>query len=311
MTLTKPESWHEERLSGIGGSDAPVVVLGDYYDRTAHDLFLEKTGAIPPTNLDSPDIRRGLRQEPIAAKLYEEQSGYKVRRVNQLLRHPEQPFMVAHIDREILGLDGAPLEIKCPRSMVFRRYQLEGIPEGIQIQGQHYLSVKGKGVVVFGIFCAEVDELLIVPVERDQELIDLIEAKEAVFWDRVQAGQWPETAPAEEKIELPPIGGELVKIETEDWFRAAAALHEARSIKADAEALEAEAKNQILVLMGEYDVVEGAGLRVYHREQAGRRSLDKKALQAAHPDIDLTQYEKVGKPFKAFRPYFLEEGRNG
>ena len=307
MTLpARDEKWHEERRTGLGGSDAPVVVLGEYYGKTDHDLFLEKTGAIAPDDYDSPDIRRGLRQEPIAAQVYEEISGYKVRRVKKILRHKERPYILANIDREILGLDGAPLEIKCPRAMTFRKYQMEGIPEGIQIQGAHYLAVKGKGQVIFAIFCAELDEMLIVPVERDQELINLILDKESEFWSYVEAGEFPEL-PAPKPLDLLPIGGELVKVDTAEWVKAAAAFWTARGIKEEAIALEDEAKAKIIKLMGEHDVVEGAGLRVYHREQAGRKSFDKKALQAAHPEINIDDFYKVGEPFRSFRPYRIKE----
>ncbi len=304
--LTKrPDSWHEERRAGIGGSDAPVIVLGEYYGKTPRDLFLEKTGALPPDNLDGPDIRRGNRQEPIAAQVYQEKTGQELRIIDKQLRHPSLPFMIAHIDREILP-SGDVLEIKCPRSMVFRKYQLEGIPEGIQIQGQHYLAVKGSQRVVFGIFSAELDDMLVVPVERDQPLISMIEAKDSVFWDYVQAGEmpWDDT---QEKIELPPIGGELVKIDSEAWQTASAAWLEVKVMEKEVEELKARAKEELIFHMDGQPVVEGAGLRVYNREQSGRRTFDKKALKAAHPEIDLTQFEKVGKPFRSFRPYEVKE----
>jgi len=307
MTLVKPESWHEERLAGIGGSDAPVVVLGEYFGKTVRDLFLEKTRALPPDDINNPDIRRGIRQEPLAAQVFQEKTGLELRVISQQLKHPSLPFMVAHIDREILP-SGDVLEIKCPRAMVYRKYQLEGIPEGIQIQGQHYLSVKGSDMIVFGVFCAELDDMLIVPIERDPQLIDLIEAKESDFWDYVKAGEMPWDDTPVEKLDLPPIGGELVKIDTTAWRTAAAAWSEVKAVKKEVEELEAKAKEELIKHMDGQPVVEGAGLRVYYREQAGRRVFDKKALQAAHPEINIDDFYKVGKPFKSFRPYFVKEG---
>jgi putative phage-type endonuclease len=303
--LTKSQEWHEKRKEGIGGSDAPVIVLGEYFGKTPRDLFLEKTGAIVPPDINNPDIRRGNRQEPIAAQVYAEKTGDLLRVDEHMLRHPKFPFMLAHIDREILP-SGDVLEIKCPRSMVYRKYQLEGIPEGIQIQGQHYLSVKGSGRVVFAIFAAELDDMLIVPVERDQELIDLIEAKESVFWDHVQAGEmpWSET---EEKIELPPIGGELVRVDTEAWRMAATAWLEVQTMEKEVQALKTQTKQELIKHMDGQPVVEGTGLRVYYKEQGGRRTFDKATFKAAHPEINIDKFYKTGKPFKSFRPYEIKE----
>ena len=301
------DSWHKERLTGIGGSDSPVIVLGKYFGRTAHDLFLEKTGQIQSPDIDTPDTRRGKRQEPIAVRLYEQHTGYKTRKVNTLLRHPTKPFMIAHIDREILNQD-AILEVKCPRTTTFRKWQLQGIPEGAQIQGQHYLSVKRKGVVVIAVFCAELDELITVPIERDNELIDLIESKEEKFWNYVQTKAFPESDIIRaEPLGLPPIGGELIKIETEEWKKAAEALQDAIEIKKEAEELYGDAKEKIIALMGDYGVVEGFNLRCYNKWQTGRLTLDKKRLAFEHPELDLTKYEKQGKAFQVFRPYFLKE----
>ena len=154
--------WLQERQKGIGGSDAPIVVMGEYYGKTVQDLFYEKINPIIDSEPNA-DMRRGIRQEPIAAQLFEDQSGLKVRRVNKILTHPKHKFMLANIDREILNQDSI-LEIKCPRYMTFSKWKREGIPEGPIIQGQHYLAIKGKGKVIYGIFCAEIDELMIVPI---------------------------------------------------------------------------------------------------------------------------------------------------
>jgi len=54
------------------------------------------------------------------------------------------------------------------------------------------------------------------------------------------------------------------------------------------------------------EVAEGAGLRVYWREQAGRRFVDSKKLKALYPDI-YNQVLKQGKPYRAFRAYILKE----
>lgn len=309
MDPEEKKKWLDERRKGIGGSDSPVVLLGEYFGKTRKDLFLEKTGQVSPEELDkNPDVRRGTRQEPIAAALYQEITGNKVRKVNRILTHPEKPFMLANIDREILGMDGAILEIKCPRAGVFRKWQMEGIPEGPQIQGNHYMAVKRKGLVVFAIFCAELDEMMVVPVERDQELIDYIEDADTNFWNLVEAGEFTEQE-TQEKLELPPVGGEVITIDHPDWEKAVQSLRTAKELKADAEELEAEAKAKVQSIMEEReaDVVQGAGARVYWKWRDGKASVDAKRLQREEPDI-YQRYLKRGKPFRVFRPYLDLKG---
>jgi len=305
MTENKTQ-WLKERKKGIGGSDSPVVVLGEYYGKTARDLAIEKLSENVGDDLDNPDIRRGNRQEPIAAKVYEEITGHKVRPVKEILVHPKRSFMIASLDRMIEDLN-APLEIKCPRLLTYRKWKMEGIPEGPQIQGNHYLAVTGKKKIIFGIFCAEVDEMMIVPIERDQNLIDLIEDKEEAFWKLVQRGELPTYE--YEAPKLPAIGGEIIRLGSEKAIEVAQALREAKELQVEAKSLYEQAQKQMIALMGDAQAVQIDNTRIYYREQAGRKSFDKKLLQHEHPEIDLAAYEKQGKPFKVFRPFFdIKEG---
>ena len=133
------KAWLEERRQGIGGSDAPTIYLGDYYGRTWHDLWSDKVHG-DAVEIDSPDIRRGNRQEPIAAEVYVEESGHPVEVVEEIIRHPVHDFMAASLDRMIQP-EGIPLEIKCPRVATFFRWKQQGIPAGPLLQGQHYMAV--------------------------------------------------------------------------------------------------------------------------------------------------------------------------
>lgn len=307
LAFTDRTDWLEKRRSGIGGSDAPVIVLGEHFGRTWTDLWMDKVGLAEPQT-ETPAMRRGKRLEDVAADLYTEQTGQKVRRVNRIISADDYPFMLANVDRIITGTDDI-LEIKVPASHVIRKYRREGVPQGYQIQGQHYLKVLGRGAVVFGLYDVEWDEVLVIRVERDEELISLMVDKEAEFWGYVQAGEAP-PEPEAPAVDLPAVGGEVITMDSPDWARAIARLRESRTILEDAKAYEAGAQQEIKGLMDQAgaDVAEGAGARIYWRPQAGRRSLDKKALKKAHPDLNLDDFMKQGKPSRPFRPY-LEIGR--
>lgn len=300
--------WLEERRKGIGGSDSPVI-LGVSPFKTPLDLWQEKRGEgrdEPPT----PAMQRGTHLESLIAQIYSGKTGRKLRRSRQILRHKDHDWMIANIDRHIVADNGSGpgiLEIKCPGLSVFAKCRREGLPNYYTVQLQHYLEVRGWDWGSFAVFNAERWELLWFDVRKDPELIAVIVEKDREFWEKVLSGEMP--APDEGPvIDLPPSEpSELVTMDSPAWKDAVERLREAKEIKAEAESYEEAVKQEILGLMGDAQVAEGSGARIYHRFQEGRKTLDAKALKAAHPDIDYSRFEKTGRPYRSFRPYFIKE----
>ena len=98
------EEWLDIRQQGIGSSDAAVAVgLSPY--KSALSLWLEKTGRKQPEDLSAKEaVLWGTVLEPVLASVYAERTGRKVRRVNAVLQHPEYPYLLANLDREVIGL---------------------------------------------------------------------------------------------------------------------------------------------------------------------------------------------------------------
>ena len=296
----------EKRREGLGGSDSPVV-LGVSPFKTRQELYREKRGELtePPP---APYMLRGTYMEDIIAQIYAEKTGRQLRTVPQTLVHEKHPFLMAHIDREILGDDRGPgvLEVKCPGLKVFGECKREGLPEYMIVQMQHYFGVSNRAWGSFAIFNAERWELIFFDVDADKELINIIEVKDAEFWQMVMDGTEPPYEIAT-KIDLPKIGGQdLVHLDTPEWHMAINDLREAQGLKKEAAAVEDMAKDAIKALMGEHEIVEGAGARVYFKHQKGRTRLDGAALKKAYPEIH-KQFTVTGEPVRAFRPYFLKE----
>ncbi len=304
------EAWLEARRQGIGGSAVPVILgLSPY--KSIQELYAEKRGLVEPTPA-GPDAERGLLLEDIAADMYARQTGGQVRRVNAILVHPRIPYLFASVDRRVVGVpSGGVLEIKVPRSMKFARIKRDGIPADYQAQGQHYLNVTGAPWVDFAVLGCDAWELLVVRVERDEELIALLEAKCAAFWTAVQEGRMPdpETPPAEVMARLPEVGGTVTRVEGTEWAAAVAGLREARELHAEAESVRDAAENRVKSMMERagLDVVEGYDTRIYFRESAGKRTFDLKSFQKARPDVDVAPFFKTGKPSRSFRVYDLKE----
>jgi len=76
---TARELWLQERKTGIGGSDASVVLGVNPY-KTIRELWLEKTGLAQDPEKESGPILRGRVLEPVAADQYAQKTGRKIRR---------------------------------------------------------------------------------------------------------------------------------------------------------------------------------------------------------------------------------------
>jgi putative phage-type endonuclease len=128
------EDWLEVRKSGIGSSDAAAAVGLNLY-MSALELWQIKTGS--DAGLPKPDsddttepVYWGTLLEPIVAASYTKQTGNKVRRVNAVLQHPAVPFMLANVDREVVGNRDVQLQVQ-HQLAVWR--QLEPPPATIKI----------------------------------------------------------------------------------------------------------------------------------------------------------------------------------
>jgi putative phage-type endonuclease len=180
--------WLAVRQGGIGGSDAAAAVgLSPY--KSPLELWMEKTGRdgelVKPDPQDSREpVYWGTLLEPIVAAAYSRQTGNRVRKVNAVLRHPEVPFMLANLDREVVGVPDVQI-LECKTAGEFgARLWREGVPEYVQLQVQHQLAVTGKlAADVAVLLCGQ--ELQVHRIERDDILIGRLIDLEAHFWRHV------------------------------------------------------------------------------------------------------------------------------
>jgi len=103
------EEWLRTRKKGIGGSDASVV-LGFNPWKSPFELYIEKTSD-DIRELDSEAVYWGTVLEDVIAEEFTRRTGKKVRRQNKVFIHPEYDFMIANIDRDVVG-EKALLECK-------------------------------------------------------------------------------------------------------------------------------------------------------------------------------------------------------
>ncbi|MGF6920173.1 YqaJ viral recombinase family protein [Paraburkholderia sp. 40] len=189
------EEWLIERRKGIGGSDAPAVCGQSRY-QTAFEVFLEKTGQAPPEPETNEAMRFGQAMEAIAAQMFSERTGLRLRRKNSIIRHSRWPFIAASVDRLVEGRREG-FEAK-NTSYEYWKYSGDWGAEGTDqvpvehlIQTQHYLLATGferwhVGAVVGG------NSLKCYVIEPDQELHELILEAEHTFWEHVERREPPD-----------------------------------------------------------------------------------------------------------------------
>lgn len=180
LAYSNHEEWINARKKGIGGSDAPVV-LGISKYKTPFQLWLEKTDQAFVDESQSEAAYFGSLLEDLVAKEFEKRTGKKVRRNNFILRHPKHDFIIANIDRKIVGED-ALLECKTASAYLADEWENDEIPAQYLVQVQHYMGVTGYEKAYVAVLIGG-QRFIWKEVERDDELIDMIFQAEIDFWN--------------------------------------------------------------------------------------------------------------------------------
>lgn len=137
------EEWLHWRKKGIGGSDAATVCGLNPYSSLL-SLYADKLGLLPEKE-DNEQMRQGRDLEQYVAERFMEATGKKVKRLNAMLVHPDHDWMLADVDRLVVG-ESALLE--CKTTSVYNKADFENgeIPPYYYVQVQHYLAVTGLPV---------------------------------------------------------------------------------------------------------------------------------------------------------------------
>jgi len=288
------EQWLEVRQSGVGSSDAAAAVGLNPY-RSALELWMDKTGradALPqidPHDESSP-MYWGTLLEPIVAAHYTKRTGRRVRRLNAVLQHPQHPWMLANIDREVLGCADVQL-LECKTAgLNGARLWKDGVPEYVQLQVMHQLAVTGKQAAdVAVLICGQ--ELQIHRIERDEALIEQLIALERRFWTFVESDT-PPPADGSDSADLalrclyPRDSGTVLDWSTDLEMSAVFSdLLAVRQVLERHEQLQAQLKQRIQQRMGDASRVLFESGEISWKRSKDAQSLDGVKLLKERPEI--------------------------
>lgn len=175
--------WLKERQKGIGGSDVGAILGVNKY-KTPFQIYLEKTQEIKEVQESSEAAYWGTELEDMVAKEFSKRTGKKVRRDTKHFVSKRYPFMVANIDRRVVG-EKAILECKTVNQFGAKEWEGEEIPASYLVQVQHYIYVTEVEKAYIACLIGG-QKFIWKEIKRDDELIKMIINAEKDFWKLVE-----------------------------------------------------------------------------------------------------------------------------
>lgn len=174
------EEWLDLRKKGIGGSDAGAICGVNKY-RSPFSVYMDKTNQSSEPE-DNEHMRQGRDLEEYCASRFSEATGLKVHRSNYIYRHSKYDFMIADLDRLIVG-ENAGLECKTASAWSAEQWKsLDTIPESYILQCQHYMAVMDFDYMY--IACVILGSgFVYYKIPRDEEMIQNLIRIEKQFWE--------------------------------------------------------------------------------------------------------------------------------
>ncbi len=176
--------WFALRADGITATDVSVIAGLNPY-KTPFQLWAEKLGKYQPDPV-GPAAVRGILLENTVAEFYEMETGRELRRSNGIVRLKDIPWVMASLDRTVVGEDGL-VEIKTSASP---RWNIYPIPPEVEAQVQWQMFVTGAPWVDVAALLGGL-VFRIQRVEADYEFQTRLYQKAIAFRDAVKNGTPP------------------------------------------------------------------------------------------------------------------------
>lgn len=312
------DQWLTLRNSGIGGSDvATILGLNPY--KTPLELYLSKVNN-EHNDMPSESAYWGSTLENIVAQEFAKRTGFKVQHVNYILRRPEDPWMMANIDRAVVNptiaktvrlspekkykstglLLSTDIGLECKTANQFMadqwgESQLEEIKKGevttphkiplyYETQVQWYMAVTGAKAFALAVLIGG-NDFRAYWIARNDTVIEMIKQKCEAFMNNINTRTPPEPVNVDDIKRLYERDNGNYKPVTDDEYDVIQNLIEVKErIKALKEQ-EEELANQLIVSIGEYSGIEedGRPLVTYKAQETSRFSTTE--FRKANPEL--------------------------
>ena len=288
------------RSQGLGGSDiGPMLGLSQW--KSPMDLWAEKTGHKPRESIGDRDaVRFGILLEAIVAKEFARRTGKKVRRMRRTRVHKKFDFMLANIDRDIVG-ERAGLECKTASAWLQQHWGETGtddLPLYYLTQCAHYMEVLDYDKWYCAVLIGGQD-FRWYEIDRNADVAAALIQKESDFWRAVLSGTPPEATSFADMVTLYPADSAPVIVATDSIFKT---LSDLATLNATAKELDSQQENlktQIGQFMGDAGrLTDRAGTILATWLAHERTTIRAGKLKALYPDI----YEELAET-STVRPF--------
>jgi putative phage-type endonuclease len=297
------EEWLAGRRKGIGGSDvAPILGMSKW--ASPLDIYLDKRGELEAED-ENEAMHWGSVLEPVIRDEYATRTGHLVEYNVEQRAHPKHAFALANLDGLVIrGRSAKPervLEVKTSR--IADGWGEEGtdeVPEAYALQVQHYMWVTGLPVTDIAVLIGG-NDFRIYTVEADRELHDMLLDVERDFWQRVLDGNPPEPRSFEEAARRYRRPASATLQASEELLRYHRDLLDVREQLKRLKDVEGSLKSELAKALGDDadTLVAGDTTLATWKLAKGRKSFDRKAFSAAHPDL-YREFTTTGAPSRRF-----------
>lgn len=301
------DDWLQARQEGIGGSDA-AAILGMNKYKSAFNVFLDKKGLSAPTE-DNLNMLIGRELEDTVARLFEKETGKKVKRSGFMYRNNQRAWQLADVDRMVVG-ENAGLECKTTSSTLnIKKLKGGDFPDEYYAQCVHYMSVTGAdrwylAILVLGF----AKEFHIFVLDRDETEIEALNETEQSFW----------SGNVLEGIEPSPDGSTRTSEYISDTFPDSThdksidlrghedKLSEYLRLKDELDSLDKSVKasaQSLQLIMKDAEIAIADGYKVLWKSCSRSGGIDSKKLKTEYPEA----YTACVKPDTKYRRFTIEE----
>jgi len=297
------DEWLEWRRKGIGGSDAPAIIGLDRY-RSAFDVYADKLG-LKQEQPDNEAMRQGRDLEEYVASRFCEYTGKKVRRRNAILQHPEYPWMIADIDRWVVG-ENAGFEAKTTSVLNRAKFSQGEFPPNYYVQCMHYMAVTGAERWYLAVLVLN-KSFHVFTIERDEAEIQALIAAEKDFWENHVLKQIPPAPDGSEATSevIKQLFPEAKEREEVALFGYEDKIEQYLQLDAQLKELEKQKdaiKQELQLALSDAEIGRAQGYIVEWKNQV-RQTLDTDKLKKEQAEI----YKKYLKPAQTVRVFKVKE----
>lgn len=184
--MVKGDFIKEEKM-GISGSDI-CDIMGVNKNKNSYDVYLKKISLGDSYMKDFSNVEKEMNEatywdctiKEMTAKEFSIRSGKKVRKENKQLIDEEYNFIIANIDRRVVG-ENSILICKTENTFFNGQWSGEELPASYLLESQHYMRVsKTNKCYIASLIGGK--KFVYKEVLRDENMINMIIQIEKDFW---------------------------------------------------------------------------------------------------------------------------------